>query len=95
VQHVEEILISGLLREYVRREEVYSFPRGRVEIHRGIQTLYPRGIMGGRRGTAHLLAPRNRYCRTRRIWLKIDPFALVGKQRSPHDASEGDRAADS
>ncbi len=42
--HVETVISHGLLREYVRREEVSSFPRGRVLFSRTIQDLRPRGI---------------------------------------------------
>jgi 5-methylcytosine-specific restriction enzyme subunit McrC len=44
IRHVEVLTLSGLLREYARREEVSSFPRGRVMLHQTIQRQYPRGI---------------------------------------------------
>lgn len=44
IDRVETILTAGLMREYVRREEVSSFPRGRVLVHQTNQKLRPRGI---------------------------------------------------
>jgi 5-methylcytosine-specific restriction enzyme subunit McrC len=44
IGHVETIATSGLMRDYARREEVSSYPRGRVLLHPTIQRLYPRGI---------------------------------------------------
>jgi len=44
VDSVEGILHQGLLRDYVRREAVSSFPHGRVQMHRTVQTLIARGI---------------------------------------------------
>ena len=44
IGHVETIFSSGLMREYTRREEVSSFPRGRILLQPTIQRQYPRGI---------------------------------------------------
>jgi 5-methylcytosine-specific restriction enzyme subunit McrC len=44
IRHVEGLMQSGLLREYQRREEVSSFPRGRVLLHQTVQRQRPRGI---------------------------------------------------
>jgi 5-methylcytosine-specific restriction enzyme subunit McrC len=41
---IETITLNGLIRDYTRREEVSSFPRGRVLMHRTIQDLHARGI---------------------------------------------------
>ena len=44
IGHVESILTSGLMREYQRREDVTSFPHGRILLHPTVQRLYPRDI---------------------------------------------------
>lgn len=44
VEHVQRIAQAGFLREYERREERSSFPRGRIAVHRTIQSLNARGI---------------------------------------------------
>jgi 5-methylcytosine-specific restriction enzyme subunit McrC len=42
--YIDDIVLNGLLKEYHRREEDTSFPRGRIEIGRTATTLIPRGI---------------------------------------------------
>lgn len=44
IKHVEEIALRGVLREYARRQEATSFPRGRILMTETLKSLAPRGI---------------------------------------------------
>lgn len=44
VRHVDELAFRGLIREYERREEATSFPRGRILMSQTMKSLVPRGI---------------------------------------------------
>lgn len=90
IRHVEAITVSGLLREYHRKEGVSAFPHGRVSLHQTIQRQYPRGI----RHAAHVswferspdVAPNR--CIKYAIWLLaqryITAMPTLGSSRSLH-----------
>jgi 5-methylcytosine-specific restriction enzyme subunit McrC len=90
IGHVETIATSGLMRDYARREDVSSFPRGRVLLHPTIQRLDPRGIHHKVHETwfeRTVDVPANR-CLKYALWALarryINLEAKAGKQRKIH-----------
>lgn len=85
IRHVESIASGGLLREYQRREEVSTFPRGRILMTESAVRLRPRGI-------THAVAvsyfhrttdnPANR-CLKYAIWFLAGRYARLRQRTGP------------
>lgn len=83
--HIDEILSLGFYREYVRREEDSSFPRGRVLQHRTAQRLRSRGIGHRVTATSYERSPDNPPNRTLKYatWLLATRYKTL-IQRALH-----------
>lgn len=80
ISHIEQIATSGLLREYAEREEMSSFPRGRVLLGRSLQTLRSRGVKHIAAVAWHERShdnPPNR-CLKYAAWLIVSRYMEIG-----------------